>query len=180
MREPPSWASTAEPPLNSLESSSSPLPPGSAHVSALRFTGAAALATVVNLAANGGCYALILRDFYRAHPAGSEEFVRQLNRPPDQLVGWAMAVTSLTMGLFITVVMHWAGAKSARDGLIRGGVVGLLFWTSVNSGLYASSHVFSLASVIVDTPCSALAMTLGAVAAAWALGRGRSRGRSAA
>jgi hypothetical protein len=148
-----------------------------------RFIATALATSAINLLLNAAAYALFLRDFYRAHPSGSDEFVQQLNRAPEQLVVWAMAVTSLTMGLFITTVMRWSGATTFVAGLQRGGIVGFLFWVSVNSGLYASSNVFSLPSVLADTPCSALSMSLAAACAAWMLHRDagskeRARGQS--
>jgi len=140
-----------------------------------RFIATALCTSVLNLLLNAAGYAFVLKDFYRAHPAGSAEFVQQLNRPPDQLIVWAMAVTSLTMGLFITTVMRWSGAKTFVTGLKQGAIVGFLFWSSVNSGLYASSNMFSLPSALVDTPLSALSMTISAAFAAWMLNRGRVR-----
>ena len=59
------------------------------------------ITTVINLLLNAAAYIVILKDFYQSHPAVSEEFMKQLNRPPDQLIGWAMVVTSLAMG-FLT------------------------------------------------------------------------------
>jgi hypothetical protein len=83
-----------------------------------------------------------------------------------------MAVTSLTMGFLITTVIKWARATTFIAGLKKGLVLGLLFWASVNSGLYASSHHFSLESAVADTACSAAVMTIAAAVAAWTLGRG--------
>ncbi|MFO0693701.1 MAG: hypothetical protein U0230_09125 [Polyangiales bacterium] len=156
------------------ETSEAPTPNDTANaIGTARFVATALVTSVVNLVLNALAYALVLADFYRAHPAGPPDFVRQLNRPADQLIVWAMVVTSLSMGLFITVVMKWSGAKTFGAGLRQGAIVGFLFWTSVNSGLYASSNVFSLPSVLVDTPLSALSMTLSAACAAFLLHRGR-------
>ena len=99
--------------------------------------------------------------------------VYEAARPsPGELVGWAMAVTALTMGFLITTVMHWAGARSFGSGLKYGSILGLLFWASVNFGLYASSHYFSTASVFADYASSTAVMTLSSAVAAWILGRG--------
>jgi len=136
------------------------------------FLAAGLLTTVVNLLLNAAAYFLLLKDFYHAHPAVSEEFMRQLHRPPDQLVGWAMVVTALTMGFLITTAMRWSGATTFATGLKNGLILGMLFWGSVNFGLYASSNFFSYATVFVDYACSATAMTLSGAVAAWMLGRG--------
>ncbi len=130
-------------------------------------------ATVVNLIMNAGAYFLFLKEVFEKNPPVSSAFQSQLVRPADQLVGWAMAATSLTMGFFIATVIRWSGARTFVSGLKKGLIVGLLFWSSVNFGLYASSNHFSLVGVLADLPCSALAMTVAAAAAAWVLGRAK-------
>jgi hypothetical protein len=137
-----------------------------------RFIITGLLTSALNLLLHGAAYALILKDFYRSHPAGSEAFVKELHRSPDELIGWAMAATSLTMGFFITMVMKWSGAKTLVAGLRSGALVGFLFWSSVNFGLYASSRSFSRESVFVDLASSGLCMTIAAAFAAWMLNRG--------
>jgi hypothetical protein len=131
------------------------------------------ITTVINLLLNAAAYIVILKDFYQSHPAVSEEFMKQLNRPPDQLIGWAMVVTSLAMGFLITTIIKWSGATTFTSGLKYGFIIALLFWGSVNFGLYASSNYFSQASVFVDYACSVTAMTISGAAAAWMLGRGK-------
>jgi hypothetical protein len=135
------------------------------------FTGL--ITTVINLLLHGVAYFFILKDFYLSHPAGSEEFMKQLGRPPDQLIIWAMAVTALTMGFLITLIMKWSGANTFISGLKNGFIIAALFWGSVNFGLYASSNYFSQASVFVDFASSTAVMTISAACAAWMLGRGK-------
>ena len=84
-----------------------------------------------------------------------------------------MVVTSLSMGFLITTVMKWSGANTFVSGLKYGFIIALLFWGSVNFGLYASSNFFSQASVFVDYACSVTAMTISGAIAAWLLGRGK-------
>jgi hypothetical protein len=130
------------------------------------------MATVSNLLLNAGAYFLFLKDVFEAHPPVSPEFQKQLVRPSGQLIGWAMAVTSLTMGFFIATVIKWSGARTFGSGLKKGFIVAFLFWSSVNFGLFASSNHFSLTGVLADLPCSVIAMTIAAAVAAWLLGRG--------
>jgi hypothetical protein len=141
-----------------------------------RFLLSGLAATCANLLLHAAVYFLFLKEFYRSYPAGSEEFVKQLNRPADQLVGWAMAISALTMGFLIAAVMRWAGARTFIAGLKYGAILGSLFWVSVNFGIFASSHVFSAASVLVDCVCSSSVMTLSSAVAAWVLGRGKTQG----
>jgi hypothetical protein len=127
--------------------------------------------TVINLLLNALAYILILKDFYKSHPAVSEECTNQLHR--EQLIVWAMVITSLATGFFITTVIKWSGAKTFASGLKYGFIIAFLFWGSVNFGLYASSNMFSQASVFVDYACSVTAMTISCAVAAWLLGRGK-------
>lgn len=129
--------------------------------------------TIVNLLLHTAAYIFILKNVYRSYPAISEEFRKQLSRPPDQLILWAMAVTSFSMGFLITLVIKWVGANTFLSGLKYGFLFSLLFWGSVNFGLYASSNFFSTTSVFVDYTCSVTAMTVAASVAAWFLGRGQ-------
>jgi hypothetical protein len=137
-----------------------------------RFLLSALAATVVNLLLHATAYFLVLKSVFRSHPPLSEEFQRQLVRRPDQMVGWAMVVTALAMGFLIATTMRWAGARTFASGLKKGAVFGLLFWASVNFGLYASSHYFSQTSVFVDFASSSTIMMLSSAVAAWVLGRG--------
>jgi len=131
------------------------------------------ITSVINLVLNAAAYIFVLKDFYQSHPAVSQEFMKQLHRPPDQLIVWAMVVTSLSMGFLITTVIKWSSAKTFASGLKYGFIFALLLGGSVNFGLYASSNFFSQATVFVDYCCSVTAMTISGAVAAWLLGRGK-------
>lgn len=128
------------------------------------------ITTVVNLLLNASAYFFLLKDFYRSYPAVSEEFMKQLHRQPGELIMWAMAVTSLAMGFLITLVIKWSGAKTFVSGLKYGFIFALLFWGSVNFGLYASSNFFSNITVFVDYACSVSAMTISGAFASYLSG----------
>ena len=138
------------------------------------FLGSGLITSIINLLLNAAAYVFILKEFYRLHPAISPEFMKQLHRQPDQLIGWAMVITSLSMGFLITIGIKWSGARTFSSGLKYGFIIALLFWGSVNFGLYASSNFFSQATVFVDYICSVTAMTISGASAAWLLGHDRS------
>ncbi len=127
--------------------------------------------SVINLMLHVTVYAIFLRNFFASHPAVSVEFSRLLNRSADQLIVWAMIATSLTMGYLITLLMYWSGARSFLEGFKPSFLMSVLFWSSVNFGLYASSNHFSIASMFADLACSAACMTIAGAFAAWMLGR---------
>lgn len=131
------------------------------------------ITTVINLLLNAGAYIFILKNFYHSHPVISQDFMKQLHRQPDELIVWAMVITSLAMGFLITTVIRWSGAKTFSTGLKNGFIFAFLFWGAVNFGLYASSNFFSQATVFVDYACSVIAMTISGAISAWLLGRGK-------
>jgi hypothetical protein len=138
-----------------------------------RFLITGLVATIINLLLNAGTYFLFLKAVFEAYPPLSAEFQKQLVRPSYQLIGWAMAVTSITMGFFIATVIKWSGARTFLSGLKKGFIIAALFWCSINFGLYASSNHFSLVGVFADLACSVTAMTISAAVAAWVLGSGQ-------
>jgi len=113
------------------------------------------------------------KDFYATHPSGSIEYLTQLNRPSYQLIVWALFISSLAFGFFITTVKKWSGAKSFGFGLRHGLIIGLLIWTAINFGLFSAHNIFSLPSVFADLACSALAMTISGGVSAWMLGKAK-------
>ena len=126
---------------------------------------------IINLALHSATFLLFLKNFYSAHPAGSEAYLKQLNRSPDALVIWALLLSAFAFGFFITTMMSWSGAKSFSDGLKHGVFIGLLFWTSINFGLYAAQNIFSLPAVIADLFCSTFAMAVSSGFSAWCLSK---------
>lgn len=131
------------------------------------------ITSLSNLILHAVTYFLFLKDFYASHPAGSQEYLTQLNRPPDQLIIWALLVSSLAFGFLITTTIKWSGAKTFGSGMKYGLILGLLFWTAINFGLFSAQNIFSLPSVLVDLVCSAFAMTISAGLSAWILGKGK-------
>lgn len=143
-----------------------------------RFIITAVSTSALNLLLNAAAFVFVLKDFFETHPAGPPEFMKQLNRDVDQLIPWALAISALAMGVFITTVIKWSGATTFTSGLVSGLLVGFLFWTGVNFGIYASSNHFSLAAMLADLPCSALSMAISSGFAAWMLNRDRAQQES--
>ena len=134
-----------------------------------RFALTGLLTSLVNLALHALTYFLVLKQFFEAHPAGTEDLRRQLVKDADQMVLWSLALSGLAFGYLITTVVHWSGAKGWSSGLKTGAIVGTLLWAGVNFGLYASSNNFSLAGTLADGVRSALCVTVSSGFAAWLL-----------
>jgi len=132
------------------------------------------ITSVVNLILQASIYFIFLKKFFAAHPAGSDEYMKQLNRPPEELVIWALLISALAFGFFITTTIKWSGAKSFSSGLKYGFILGVLFWTAMNFGLYSAQNIFSLPSVLADLICSAFSMTISGAVSAGILGKANS------
>lgn len=127
----------------------------------------------INLVLHASAYFIFLKDFYARHPVGSVEYLKQLNRPPDQLIIWALLVSALAFGFFITTTIKWSGARTFDSGLKYGLIIGLLYWTSINFGLFSAQNIFSLPSVFADLACSGFIMTISGAVSAWMLGKAK-------
>jgi hypothetical protein len=128
------------------------------------------ITSAVNLILQASIYFSFLKKFFASHPAGSDEYMKQLNRPPEELVIWALLVSALAFGFFITTTIKWSGANSFGSGLKYGFILGVLFWTAMNFGLYSAQNIFSLPSVFADLGCSVFSMTISGAVSAWFLG----------
>jgi hypothetical protein len=132
------------------------------------------ITSVVNLMLQASVYFIFLKKFFATHPPGTDEYMKQLNRPSEDLIIWALLISALAFGFFITTTIKWAGAKSFSSGLKYGFILGVLFWTAMNFGLYSAQNIFSLPSVLADLLCSAFSMTISGAVSAWILGRANS------
>lgn len=131
----------------------------------------ALITSTVNLVLQAVASFALLGKIYAAYPAGSDEYMMQLNRSHDQLVIWALLVSALAFGFLITTAIKWSGARNFGSGLKFGFILGILFWTGINFGLYSAQNIFSLPGLFADLACSVSAMTLSGAVSAWLLGR---------
>jgi len=134
---------------------------------------AAIVTTVVLFALNGIVYVVFLKDFFQNHPAVSPEFMKQLYRPDDQLIPWAIVLCSLSVGLLVTTVIHWSGALTFATGIKSGFIFSILFLFSVDFGLLGSTNNFTTAGALADIVCSTTTLTISSAISARLLGRGR-------
>ena len=138
-----------------------------------KFLLAALVTTVVLFLENAVVYLIFLKDFFQNHPAVSPEFMKQLYRPDDQLIGWAIVLCSISIGLLVTTVTQWSGARTFITGLKSGFIFSILFLFSVDFGLLGSTNNFTTAGAFADIICSTMTLTISCAVAAWMLGRGK-------
>ena len=136
---------------------------------------AAALITIPLLfLLNAVMYVAVLKDFFQNHPAVSQEFMKQLYKPEDQVIVWAAVLCSVAIGTLVTTVVYWSGARTFLSGVKTGLLFGILLLASVDFGLLASTNSFSTASAFADLLCSTITVTLSAGVSAFVMGRNKS------
>ena len=138
-----------------------------------KFLLAALVGTIVLLLLNAIIYVVFLKDFFQNHPAVSPEFMKQLNRQDDQIIWWAVALSSVAIGFLVTTVLQWSGARTFVSGLKSGFIFAFLFLCAIDFGLFATSNFFSEVSVFIDMICGTVAITIAGAVVAWMLGRGK-------
>ena len=138
-----------------------------------KFLLAALVTTIVLFLLNAIVYVIFLKDFFQNHPAVSPEFMKQLYRPDDQLIGWALVLCSVSIGLLVTTVIQWSGARTFFAGIKSGFIFAVLFLFSVDFGLLGSTNNFTTAGAFADIICSTGAVTISCAVAAVMLGRGK-------
>jgi hypothetical protein len=129
------------------------------------------ITAIILFVLNAVVYMVFLKDFFQNHPAVSPEFMKLLYRPDDQLVVWAMIVSSIAIGFLVTTVIYWSGARTFLTGLRSGFIFGLLFLCSVDLGLLATTNNFTIAGALADMICSTTTITISGAFAAWMQGR---------
>ena len=87
---------------------------------------AALVTTVVLFLLNAIVFVVFLGDFFLNHPAVSSEFTKQLYRTNDQIIPWAAVVCSISIGVLVTVVTKWSGART----FLAGTKIRVCFWDS--------------------------------------------------
>jgi hypothetical protein len=100
--------------------------------------------------------------------------MKQLYRPDDEIIVWAVVLCTLAVGCFVTTVISWSGAGTFAAGLKSGFIFGILFLFSVDFGLLGTTNNFTTAGAFADIVCSTTTITVSSGIAAWLLGRGKS------
>jgi hypothetical protein len=74
-------------------------------------------------------------------------------QPP---IYWAAIASSLVYGALITLVIGWAGARTAVEGLKLGALVGALVWLGADLILYGIYEYATLTGALADAILSAV------------------------
>ena len=88
-------------------------------------------------------WGILLMDFFSAN------MNQCANRPMGEMIWWAIILSNLVMALLLTLVLHWAKAKSIVDGLKYGALFGLLFGSGIGLSYWSMSTMYLNAGAMV-------------------------------
>jgi hypothetical protein len=88
-------------------------------------------------------WGILLMDFFSANMNQST------SRPPEEMVWWAIILSNLVMALLLTLILHWARAKSIIDGLKFGALFGLLYGSALAFSFWSMSTMYLNAGAMV-------------------------------
>jgi hypothetical protein len=71
------------------------------------------------------------------------------SRPPEEMVWWAIILSNLLMALLLTLILHWARAKTIIDGLKIGALFGLLYGSALAFSFWSMSTMYLNAGAMV-------------------------------
>ena len=94
-------------------------------------------------------YGILLMDYFSAN-------INQCaNRPMDEMVWWAMIVSSLAATLFLTLILHWRKASGIYDGLATGAIFGSLFTVIIDFSFWSMTTMYSsISTILIETVVS--------------------------
>jgi len=65
------------------------------------------------------------------------------------MIWWAIILSNLVMALLLTLILHWAKAKSIIDGLKYGALFGLLYGSAIAFSYWSMSTMYLNARAMV-------------------------------
>lgn len=90
-------------------------------------------------------YGILLMDFSAAN------YNQCLNRADGVMIWWALIASNFVLGLFLTLVLKWSGAKGILDGLKTGALFGLLWSVAMSLSYYSMTTMYkNFTALIVD------------------------------
>jgi hypothetical protein len=100
-------------------------------------------------------WGILLNDF------SNTNYNQSIYLPANEMIWWALIASNFFLALLLTVVLHWAGAKSIFDGLKIGAIVGALYALSADFGMYSMTNVIlNLSAIVVETLVNIMVMAV--------------------
>ena len=88
-------------------------------------------------------WGILLMDFFTAN------MNQCTSRPDGEMIWWAIILSNLVMALLLTLILHWAKARSIIDGLKYGALFGLLYGSALSFSFWSMSTMYLTAAAMV-------------------------------
>lgn len=88
-------------------------------------------------------WGILLMDFFSAN------MNQCASRTDGQMVWWAIILSNLVFALLLTLILHWARAKTIVDGLKFGALFGLLYGSGIAFSYWSMSTMYLNAGAMV-------------------------------
>lgn len=107
-------------------------------------------------------YGIIFMDAMKSPISG-------LMKPESEMVWWALIASCLFQGLLVSYIFgRWANITTAAGGATAGATIGIIMSLYFDLGIYASTNMFTMNSMMTDIALSTLMMAaIGAVVGWW-------------
>ncbi len=100
-------------------------------------------------------WGILLMDFFSAN------MNQCANRTDGQMVWWAIILSNLVFALLLTLILHWARAKTIVDGLKFGALFGLLYGSGIAFSYWSMSTMYlNAGAMVVDIMVSTVVMAI--------------------
>ena len=131
-----------------------------------RFAMATLAGTFVLFVAGFVIFGLALNDFYISNPGTATGVNKDAIEWP-----W-LIVSNVANAALLTLVLGWAGSKTAVTGFKAAAIVGLLMAVAFDFGVYSMTNVQSLTITLVDPILVTIQTGIGGAVIGMTLGRG--------
>lgn len=96
-------------------------------------------------------YGILLMNLY------SESINDCMNRPNNEMIWWAIILSNMLFALILTLILNWANAKTAIDGIRIGAIYGLLYSLGINLSFLSMTTMFNSPAIIaIDAVVTAI------------------------
>jgi hypothetical protein len=110
-------------------------------------------------------YGVVLSDYML------NNYDQSLSRPEEDMIWWAMILSSLASGFLIAVILNWSNSITCMDGAKKGAILGFLLSVSLDFSFYSMSTMFlSFTPVIVDVITYVVYWAIAGAVVAYAMG----------
>lgn len=115
-------------------------------------------------------YGVVLSDYML------NNYDQSLSRPEEDMIWWAMILSSLASGFLIAVILNWSNSITCMDGAKKGAILGFLLSVSLDFSFYSMSTMFlSFTPVIVDVITYVVYWAIAGAVVAYAMGLVKSK-----